>query len=592
MKKVYRVLLCVLLLAAMAVTVSAAASAQMTVSASKTTAYRGDTIEFTVRISTVDDCRSAAFMLTYDKDVFEFVSGSCSLSGTSLANFSSGTGTFAYSSGTTVSGEIFTFRLKVKSDAVIGDYRISANVNTRDSNGAIPTTVNSLSITVACNHSYGPWSELDNAKHKHNCTICGNEETANHTWNSGTEVKAANCKEGGQIRYTCTECAATKTEDTPKSNDHKYGAWTESGSGHQQACAVCGDVKTGSHTWDGGTAIKEANCVEGGQTKYTCTGCFATKTEDTPKTNDHKYGNWENTSDTAHKHICSVCRKEETANHSWDGGTVTKKATCKEDGVKTVTCTGCAATKTEQIPKLTTHTYDHGCDNDCNVCGLSRTTTHKYSGAWSKDKASHWHECSECKEKKDTAAHTPGAEATETTAQTCTVCGYIMKAALGHTHSYADSWTTDGEGHWYACSGCEERGSYADHDFENVCDADCSVCGGTRETGHTYEGGWTSDETGHWQVCVGCGLKADEAAHVPGVEATAATAQTCTVCAYEIAPALGGEATEMTDSTELTTPAGDGEAEKDGSLWWILVLAGVAVAGGAAAVVAVKKKKA
>ena len=95
MKKLLSVILCVLLLAATVVTVSATASAQMTVSANNTTVYRGDTIDFTVNISSVEDCRSAAFMLSYDSSVFEFVSGSCSLSGTSLANFSSGTGTFA-----------------------------------------------------------------------------------------------------------------------------------------------------------------------------------------------------------------------------------------------------------------------------------------------------------------------------------------------------------------------------------------------------------------------------------------------------------------------------------------------------------------
>lgn len=39
-----------------------------------------------------------------------------------------------------------------------------------------------------------------------------------------------------------------------------------------------------------------------------------------------------------------------------------------------------------------------------------------------------------CHTKKDEAAHIPGAEATETTAQTCTVCGYVIKAPLGHTH--------------------------------------------------------------------------------------------------------------------------------------------------------------
>ena len=282
MKKLLSVLLCVLLLTAMVLIVSATSSAQMTVSANKTTVYRGDTIDFTVKLSTVEDCRSAAFMLNYDSSVFEFVSGSCSLSGTALANFSSGTGTFAYGSGTTVSGEIFTFRMKVKGDAGFGSHTISANVNTRDSNGAIPTTVNSVGITVACNHSYGAWTESGTG-HQQTCSACGDVKTGSHAWDNGTPIKQANCKEGGQDKYTCKDCGATKTEDTPKTTDHSYGAWTESGTGHQRTCSVCGDVSTGSHAWDNGTPIKQANCKEGGQDKYTCKDCAATKTQDPPK---------------------------------------------------------------------------------------------------------------------------------------------------------------------------------------------------------------------------------------------------------------------------------------------------------------------
>lgn len=71
--------------------------------------------------------------------------------------------------------------------------------------------------------------------------------------------------------------------------------------------------------------------------------------------------------------------------HHWDDGTVTKESTCKDDGVKTYACTSCGETKTESIPKLTTHT--------------------------------------------------PGAEATETTAQTCTTCGYVIQDALGSTET-------------------------------------------------------------------------------------------------------------------------------------------------------------
>lgn len=51
---------------------------------------------------------------------------------------------------------------------------------------------------------------------------------------------------------------------------------------------------------------------------------------------------------------------------------------------------------------------------------------HIWKTEWSSDEKNHWHECEDCDEKKDLEAHTPGPEATETTPQTCTVCGYII----------------------------------------------------------------------------------------------------------------------------------------------------------------------
>lgn len=46
-------------------------------------------------------------------------------------------------------------------------------------------------------------------------------------------------------------------------------------------------------------------------------------------------------------------------NHEYDGGKVTKEATCQEEGIKTYTCKLCNKEKTETIP-LAEHTYDSG----------------------------------------------------------------------------------------------------------------------------------------------------------------------------------------------------------------------------------------
>ena len=71
--------------------------------------------------------------------------------------------------------------------------------------------------------------------------------------------------------------------------------------------------------------------------------------------------------------------------HTWDEGKVTTPATCKDEGVKTYTCTTCGETKTEAIAK-TEHTWDAGkvtkeatteAEGEktytCTVCGATKT---------------------------------------------------------------------------------------------------------------------------------------------------------------------------------------------------------------------------
>lgn len=107
----------------------------------------------------------------------------------------------------------------------------------------------------------------------------------------------------------------------------------------------------------------------------------------------------------------------------------------------------------------------------------------------------------------------------------------------------APSCTEDGE-EKYTCVICQatktEKINKLDHLWDNDCDTTCNRegCGYTRQTTHSYRSTWSSDETGHWHECRSCGAKKDFTAHTPGAAATSETAQTCTVCKYEIAPKL------------------------------------------------------
>lgn len=80
--------------------------------------------------------------------------------------------------------------------------------------------------------------------------------------------------------------------------------------------------------------------------------------------------------------------KRNHVQHMWDGGVVTKKATCKNTGEKTYTCTVCKETKTETIAKTNDHKYTWKTtakatvfapakqQGKCSVCG--KTVTRNY----------------------------------------------------------------------------------------------------------------------------------------------------------------------------------------------------------------------
>lgn len=397
MKKIWNVAICLTLGALLLTAVFAAGSLSVSLSASKTTANRGDEITFTVSVSEFADCKSGSIEMSYDTDVFEFVSGKILLSGTIMADMNSSDGIFTYDDPWNISGNIAEFTLKVKSDAAYAASSVSVNVTlNRTDSGS-----NSTSVTVACKHTY------------------------------------------------------------------------------------------------------------------------------------------DNSCDT----VCNDCGAERSITHSWDSGKVTKEATCTTEGVKTYSCTVCGETKTEAITK-TAHKYDNKCDTDCNICGEKRTVTHTYDTAWSTDGTSHWHVCKICGKVKDKAAHTPGAEATEWKAQTCTVCGYTLKAALGHTHTYGTDWTFDQSGHWHACGGCDEHGSEGTHVFDNDCDTGCNICGYTREVVHSYGENWVCDETNHWHQCTLCGIVGEVVEHTfqDGV---------CTEC--------GMEEGQLPATEPSTEPSGDGD---------------------------------
>ena len=124
-------------------------------------------------------------------------------------------------------------------------------------------------------------------------------------------------------------------------------------------------------------------------------------------------------------------------------------------------CYGC-----DKKADFEAHRYTDACDAECNICGYIRTVTHSYSDTWSTDSKKHWHQCSVCGNKADESAHIPGPAATETSAQTCTTCGYVLQAPLGHEHSFGAAWQTDAFSHWRVCA-CGAKTDEGSHIWDN-----------------------------------------------------------------------------------------------------------------------------
>lgn len=200
------------------------------------------------------------------------------------------------------------------------------------------------------------------------------------------------------------------------------------------------------------------------------------------------------------------------------------EATCTADGVQAYwTCSACNKNFSDSEGKNVIEDLETWKTGD----GKISSTGHKWSTEWSKDEATHWHECSVCNAKNDEAVHTPDREApTETNAKKCAVCDYTIEAELGHQHvnhltPVAEKTATCKEDGNIAYWRCECGSLFKDADAtisvtaEQVVTKDSNNhVGGTeirdaKDATYTEEG-YTGDT-----YCLGCGTKIAEGHAIP-----------------------------------------------------------------------------
>lgn len=134
---------------------------------------------------------------------------------------------------------------------------------------------------------------------------------------------------------------------------------------------------------------------------------------------------------------------------------------------------------------------------------------HNWNSTWSSDSFSHWHECSICNGKGDITAHTYDQE------------------TVNEQYKASSATCLSGTTYYMSCV-CGAKGA----DTFEIGDKDPDNHSGT------LNNDWKSNDTNHWKEYACCRAHAEEAAHTPGPAATEDAPQLCTVCSYELAPAL------------------------------------------------------
>ena len=370
MKKVVSVLLCAVLMLACAIPVFADGVTAIN-TPSSASVKRGDNVTITISLSqavtsqqfSVDFYKPSTTEYIWDTSVFEWVSGQWliesrqgALMTLPLVTVNEGNAAFLETlmpAGNTlspleVSGDVFSFTLKVKDDAAFGVYSFGALMG---------TSVNDIfalqeaSITVTHDHTYGTGYEKDETGHWQLCTIEGcpdndNPTKAQHVYDNDCDTTCNVCGYERSITHTPAE------------------TWTTDATNHWKVCSVCGTKLSETEAaHSGGTATCQA--------KAQCSVCGAEygdfASHNFVENTDAKFlkSAANCTSAAVYFKSCSVCglKSDETFtfgekdpdNHvgefSWE---VTTPATTEAEGLKTGTCSACGGTKTEKIAKLAT----------------------------------------------------------------------------------------------------------------------------------------------------------------------------------------------------------------------------------------------
>ena len=435
----------------------------------------------------------------------------------------------------------------------------------------------------------------ENGSKSRHCSRCGAKtdvtviSAAGHRAGAAVKEKEvpATCTTDGSHEEVvrCMVCNAEISRETKTipATGHKWvidaavaPTCTQTGLTEGKHCSVCktvlvkqNTVPALEHQWNEGVVTREPTCTGEGVKTFTCAQCHNTKTEPISALG-HLWGDWETTlpaTEDAEGRETRTCQRDSThtemriipkLNHTHNmvhySAVAADCGTDTDGNIEYWVCSGCGK-----------FFRDAGGKNEITRKETVISPAHAPSGDWSYDEGSHWHECKKCGQQLNFAAHVSSGPATETDSKVCTVCGYVIQTAAGHTHNFscqvesetylkAAATCTNGAIYYKSCV-CGEKGTET---FESgsalghaggtaTCQkkAVCTVC--NQEYGelssHDYDtSAWGyRDADGHAHHCRTNGCTAHDTVniHISGGQATETTPEICTECGYIIRAALG-----------------------------------------------------
>ena len=361
------------------------------------------------------------------------------------------------------------------------------------------------------------------------CTVCQTVLAPANGHSYTVNVTVPTCTKQGYTTYLC-HCGASYVSDYTNPNGHSYSgditAPTCTEQGYTTYTCYCGDsykddyVDALGHAMGDWTQTKAPSCAEPGQETQVCVRCSAVETRDiAPR--GHVYTSAVTaptcTSQGYTTYNCAFCNHSYTADytdatgHNYDRGYT--EPTCTEDGYYYYYCPTCGDEYVEFVEALghnivyTCHIqgYNACCSRGCGyayvVEGEGNAPGHNWELVLTKEptcseQGYYTVVCSGCDftciwDYIDPLPHTPGAEATCTTSQNCTVCHAELAPAKGHTPGPEATCTED-----QTCTVCHivlngaTGHSYASVTTAPTCTAEgytthtCSGCGASYTSDH------------------------------------------------------------------------------------------------------------